>query len=221
MSVRCVVLLGGSFDPVHVGHTALARYFCTLLQPDELRLIPAGQPWQKPSMVTPAEHRIAMLRAAFRDWVVPVVIDTQEVQREGPSYAVDTLRALRSALGDAASLIMLLGADQLQNLHTWRDWQDLFELVNVGVGARPGYPISAGALSTELASEFLRRRAPAAQLRASPCGLAYIAQDLNFDVSSTTIRAAFAAHDERALGALLPAPVLDYAQQHHLYQTAN
>ena len=92
---RCILLLGGSFDPVHEGHIGLARYFCTLLHPDELRLIPAGRPWQKPEMSTAPEHRIAMLRLAFADWVVPVQIDTQEIERDGPSYAVDTLRTLR------------------------------------------------------------------------------------------------------------------------------
>ena len=72
---RCVLLLGGSFDPVHAGHVALARYFSALLHPDELRLLPAGQPWQKPGLRTPASHRIAMLHEAFADWATPVVID--------------------------------------------------------------------------------------------------------------------------------------------------
>ena len=73
---RCILLLGGSFDPVHVGHVGLARYFCTLLHPDELRLIPAGRPWQQPGLATPSEHRIAMLELAFADWMVPVYMDT-------------------------------------------------------------------------------------------------------------------------------------------------
>ena len=128
MTERCVLLLGGSFDPVHQGHIALARYFCALLHPDELRLIPAGRPWQKPELTTPPEHRIAMLQAAFSDWGVPIVIDSQEIEREGATYAIDTLRALRNELGDEVALVMLLGADQLLNLHTWRDWQKLFDL---------------------------------------------------------------------------------------------
>ena len=221
MSTRCIVLLGGSFDPVHLGHTSLARYFCTLLHPDELRLIPAGRPWQKPGMSTPALHRIAMLQHAFRDWLVPVVIDRQEIEREGPSYAIDTLRALRAEFGDDISLVLLLGADQLHNLHTWRDWQQLFDVAHLCVAARPGYRISDDTLNAAVTREFSRRRASPAQLRTTPYGLAYIAQDLAFNVSSTAIRTALAARDEPALNTLLPAPVLDYVQQHHLYQTAH
>ena len=138
-----MLLLGGSFDPVHYGHTAIARYFCALLHPDELRLLPAGQPWQKPDLATPAEHRIAMLKLAFADWSVPLVVDDQEVKRDGISYAVDTLAALRHALGRRVALVMLIGADQLRNLHTWRDWQKLFDLANLCVATRPGFDISA------------------------------------------------------------------------------
>ena len=136
-----MLLLGGSFDPVHAGHVALARYFSTLLHPDELRLLPAGRPWQKPDMSTPATDRIAMLKLAFDPWLVPVVIDEQEVSREGPSYAVDSLRALREEFGEDAAIVMALGADQLLNLHTWRDWPQLPK-------ATPAAPSSASKGST-------------------------------------------------------------------------
>ena len=65
MTRRCVVLLGGSFDPVHYGHVALADYFVRLLAPDELRIIPAGNPWQKPRLQASAEDRVEMIRRAF------------------------------------------------------------------------------------------------------------------------------------------------------------
>ena len=219
-SERCFLLLGGSFDPVHNGHVGLARYFCTLLHPDELRLIPAGRPWQKPDMTTPAEHRIAMLRLAFADWVVPVQIDTQEIERDGPSYAVDTLREVRNALGEAASLVWVIGADQLLNLHTWHQWRALFTLTNLCIAARPGYELSREALDTEVAAEIVRRQASPSQLRASAAGLCFIATHLAMEVSSTALRGALS--DGQILPEQqrqLPAPVLDYIQQHHLYQT--
>ena len=219
MTERCVLLLGGSFDPVHQGHIALARYFCALLHPDELRLIPAGRPWQKPELTTAPEHRIAMLRDAFSDWVVPVIIDTQEIEREGATYALDTLRALRSELGDEVALVMLLGADQLVNLHTWRDWQKLFDLANFCVATRPGFDISAEALNHAVAEALIRRRASPTKLRATPHGLVYLANDLAMAVSSTAVRQALAEDNPQALEGLLPPPVLDYIQHHHLYQT--
>ncbi len=219
MTERCVLLLGGSFDPVHQGHIALARYFCALLHPDELRLIPAGRPWQKPELTTSPKHRIAMLRAAFSDWVAPIVIDTQEIEREGATYAIDTLSSLRNELGDEVALVMLLGADQLLNLHTWRDWQKLFDLANLCIATRPGFEIPAEALDSSVAAALLRRQASPAQLRATPHGLIYIAHDLAMAVSSTTVRQALAENNPPVLEGLLPPPVLDYIQHHHLYQT--
>ena len=217
---RCILLLGGSFDPVHDGHVGLARHFCTQLHPDELRLIPAGRPWQKPGMRTASEHRIAMLKLAFADWVVPVNIDTQEIAREGPSYAIDTLRTIRKAVGDQASLVWAMGADQLLNLHTWHQWQALFSLTNFCIAARPGYQLSREGLDADVASEIVRRQANPGQLRGSAAGLCFVATNLALDVSSSALRTALS--DRRTLSelqGLLPAPVLDYIQQHHLYQT--
>jgi nicotinate-nucleotide adenylyltransferase len=215
-----VLLLGGSFDPVHSGHVGLARYFCTLLHPDELRLIPSGRPWQKPDMVTPAVHRIAMLHAAFDGWPTPICIDEQEIRREGPSYMIDTLRSLRSELGRDVSLALIMGADQLINLHTWHDWTALFNEAHLCIAARPGFTTDDAALDKAVAAQINRRLASADQLRQTPSGLVFIATQLALDVSSTKIREAIAGSGvsgERA--DLLPVPVLDYIQQHHLYQT--
>ena len=217
MSVRSVLLLGGSFDPVHSGHVGLARYFCTLLHPDELRLIPSGRPWQKPDMVTPAVHRIAMLRAAFDGWPTPICIDEQEIRREGASYMIDTLRSLRGELGRDVSLALIMGADQLINLHTWHAWSALFDEAHLCIAARPGFTKDDAALDKAVAAQITRRLASAEQLRQTPSGLVYIATHLVLDGSSTQIREAIAGSGNAA--DLLPERVLDYIQQHHLYQT--
>ena len=212
-----MLLLGGSFDPVHSGHVGLARYFCTLLHPDELRLIPSGRPWQKPDMTTPAVHRIAMLHAAFDGWPTPICIDEQEIQREGPSYMIDTLRDLRIKSGRDVSLALILGTDQLMNLHTWHEWPALFDEAHLCIAARPGFTMEEAALDKAVAAQINRRLASADQLRETPSGLVCIATQLALAVSSTTIRKAIAQNDNTE--GLLPGPVLDYIQQHHLYQT--
>jgi nicotinate (nicotinamide) nucleotide adenylyltransferase len=144
---RCIALLGGSFDPVHHGHVALAELFARLLRPDELRLLPAGQPWQKANgLQASAAERVAMLELAFASSPAPVTIDTREIARHMPTYTVETLRELRAELGPDASIVFLMGADQLQKLDTWRDWTDLFGLANFGVAARPGYRLDDAAL---------------------------------------------------------------------------
>jgi nicotinate-nucleotide adenylyltransferase len=212
---KCIALLGGSFDPVHRGHLALATTFTGLLRADALRVIPA-RPWQKSSLHATDAQRIAMLQLAFADSQVPVVIDTQELERDGATYTVDTLRALRAELGDAVSLVFLIGADQLQRLDTWRDWHALFELANLGVAARPGFSLADAALPPAVVQELALRRASPEQLRATPCGLVNVAPSLAVDVSATEIRSALCQGNNA--NAFLPLVVLDYIQQHHLYK---
>ncbi|WP_414691425.1 nicotinate-nucleotide adenylyltransferase [Noviherbaspirillum sp.] len=212
---RCIALLGGSFDPVHNGHLALGSYFGKLLVPDELRVIPAGQPWQKQGLQTAPAHRAEMARLAFGQMAVPVVIDEQEIRREGATYTIDTLRALRDELGPRASITLLIGADQLQQLQTWKDWRALFNYANICAASRPGFSMDAAHVAPEVAQEFARRAATPAQIRGTPAGLAYLATNLAVDISATQIRAALERGADA--GALIPAGVLDYIKQHHLY----
>lgn len=214
-----VLLMGGSFDPVHAGHVAIAGYFVKLLGPDLLRLVPAADPWQKGALHASAADRIAMLELAFAAQPVPVVIDDQEIQRRDGSYTVDTLRALRAELGPQAALAWIIGADQLERLHTWREWRTLFDLAHFCVASRPGHDADAdaGQVTPEVANEFKRRRATAAQLRDCAHGLALFASNLSFDLSSTEVRAALKRGERPAQA--LPGTVLDYIGQHHLYQS--
>ena len=90
----CVALLGGSFDPVHHGHVALAALFSELLKPSQLRIVPAGSPWQKSGLHANAAQRIAMLELAFRDAKLEVAIDCQEVARGAPTYTIAPINIL-------------------------------------------------------------------------------------------------------------------------------
>lgn len=211
----CVALLGGSFDPVHHGHVALAALFARLLQPDQLRIIPAGNPWQKAALRASAADRVAMLELAFADARLPITLDRQEIERATPTYTVDTLRNVRAELGPEASIVFLMGADQLRQLDTWRDWRTLFELAHIAVAARPGYELTAAALPIAVATELQQRLATPAQLRNQPSGHAYLAQTLDVDISATQVRAALQRGEQA--NSLMSAVVLDYIQQHNLY----
>ena len=212
----CVALLGGSFDPVHHGHVALAALFSSLLQPDELRIIPAGSPWQKSSLQTRAEDRVAMLELAFRAARLPVTLDLQEVERGAPSYTVDTLRNVRAELGPQASIVFLMGADQLRNLDSWHAWRTLFDLAHIGVAARPGYALDAAQLPPAVLEELTPRLGSLAQIRNTPSGLAYLAETLDVDISATQIRASLQRGEQA--NSLISPVVLDYIQQHNLYK---
>jgi nicotinate-nucleotide adenylyltransferase len=217
----CVALLGGSFDPVHRGHVALAGLFARMLQPDELRIMPAGRPWQKAGLLASDADRVAMLELAFAGAGFPVTIDTREIERQTPTYTVETLRELRAELGPDTSIVFLMGADQLQKLDTWREWQSLFELTNFGVAARPGYSLVEAGLPPAVAEELARRKATPEEVRASPAGRVCLAHTLAVDISATRVREALRAGGEPGsdISACLAPQVLDYIQQHNLYKS--
>ena len=212
----CVALLGGSFDPVHHGHVALAALFAELLEPNQLRVIPAGNPWQKNGLQASAEDRVAMLELAFREAALDVTIDRQEIERATPTYTIETLRAVRAELGPDASIVFLMGADQLQHLDSWREWRALFDYAHIGVGARPGFALAEAALPPAVAQEIAVRQGSLEQLRTTPSGRVYLAEALAVDVSATQIRSALQRGEQA--NSLISPVVLDYIQQHNLYK---
>lgn len=213
---RCVALLGGSFDPVHQGHVALADYFVDLLKPDELRVIPAGNPWQKHGLQASGPDRMAMVQRAFSAQQVAVNIDQQEILRSSATYTIDTLRAIRQELGPDISIVFLMGADQLQHLNTWQEWQKMFDYAHICAASRPGFAMDAANVPSDITQEFASRAATPEQIRTTSQGLAYLAPNLAVDISATDIRAAL-QRGERPVSQL-PSGVLDYIEQHHLYK---
>lgn len=204
-------LLGGTFNPIHVGHLALARAARVALQLDAVRLIPTGQPWQKGPGITPATHRLAMTQLAARaePWLS---VDNREVLRSGLTYTVDTLAELRAQEGGAAALILLLGSDQLRNLATWYRYERLLELAHIAVTQRGLFSL------TDLPSavEALMQRHGRDALPDEPCGSIVFFRMPAVPVSATVLRQQLAA-GERPIE-LLPDGVLDYIDRHGLYR---
>ena len=219
-----VGIFGGTFDPIHNGHLALARRFVELLRLTELVLLPAGQPWQKAGVSAP-EHRLAMTRAAAASLVldgVQVIIATDEIDRQGDTYTVDTLARWREREGADASLALLIGADQLVRLDSWRDWKRLFDYAHLCVETRPGFDVLT--VPAAVAAEIAARTAPPSVLQTTPNGSLLIDELLFVDVSATgireQIRATLLAQAAGRTGARsqVPPAVWDYIVQHHLYQ---
>ena len=114
-------VFGGTFDPVHIGHLILAEAAREQLQLDRVRFVPAGDPWRKSHLdVTPAQHRLAMVRLAVANNQA-FEVDDCEVVREGHSYTVDTLRLMRRGLGPEDELYLIVGEDALADMPNWRD----------------------------------------------------------------------------------------------------
>lgn len=219
-------LLGGTFDPPHRGHLALAQHLCQVCRLDELILIPAGQPWQKTRQITAANHRLAMtelaaehLRQTLRDdgCNTVVKVDTLEMVRSGPSYAVDTVQALREQFGVQACLVWLMGYDQWLGLPTWHQWERLFECVNLAIATRPGY--NAQSQSAKLLTVATERLTTPTLLQSSPYGKIIFDTQLVEEVSSTALRTHLAhSHYSAEVAAQLPATILQYISAHALYR---
>lgn len=194
---RRVGLLGGSFDPVHNAHLALAHAALQALQLDEVRWVPTGQPWQKLSAgrsVSDAVHRVAMLELAlageprFR-------LDRIELERSGPSYMIDTVLALHQR-EPGTTWVLLIGQDQHARLHTWHRWHELLAQVELAVARRPGTTATAH-------PDVLRHPAGAVPLPL-------------LDVSSSDIRHRVATGQD--ISALVPPQVARYIESHGLYR---
>jgi nicotinate-nucleotide adenylyltransferase len=197
--VKRIGLFGGSFDPVHTGHLALARAAVQALGLDELHWIPAGRPWQKDRRLAGAEHRAEMVALAIAG-EPRFTLDRSELDRDGVSYTLHTVRLLQEATPDA-QWFLLIGADQYANLHTWHGWQDLLRRVTLVVAARNG-----------------QAPAPDAVLAHVPHHV-HIVPMPPVPASSTDIRERRARGESAAsmVPHLLPAAVADYLDRHELY----
>ena len=127
--------MGGSFDPIHRAHVALGEIALAHLKLDEVRWVPVGVPWQKARQLAPAVHRVAMVKLATAH-EPRFVVDTIEIDRGGPSYTIETFRALRERAPEATEWFLIIGQDQYANLPTWHGWEELLEGLTLAVARR-------------------------------------------------------------------------------------
>jgi len=191
---RRVGLLGGTFDPVHLAHVALAHAALDVFDLHELRWVPAGRPWQKAHHITAAEHRLAMVQLAI-EGEPRFGIERIEIEREGASYTLDTVRTLQQREPDN-ELFLIIGQDQYAGLHSWDRWQELLARVTLAVANRPGV---AAAVDPQVMAQ---------PHRAVPLPM--------LDISSTDIRQRVAGGLD--ISTLVPHAVARYIDQHRLYQ---
>lgn len=188
---RRVGLLGGTFDPPHVGHLVVAESARVDLGLDQVRLLVAGDPWMKRT-VTPARHRIEMARLAVGD-DQHLAVDARETGRDGPTYTVDTLEQLHVEEPDT-EWCFLLGADAAARLGEWHRSSDALALARFVVVARPGHALPA---DSPIGAGVERLTVP------------------QLEVSSTGLRARYA--EDRATRYLVPERVDWYVRRHRLY----
>jgi nicotinate-nucleotide adenylyltransferase len=190
---RAIGLLGGTFDPPHIGHLAAAVSVRHALGLDEVLLVPAGDPWQKTGTraITPAPLRMEMVAAAAGG-LDGIRASDVEVRRPGPSYSVDTVASLRE-VDPSLDVTLVLGRDAAAGLVTWHRYEDLLALARLAIVDRGGEPpvLPPGTDSVVVPMPRL-------------------------DVSSTDLRARVASG--APLDVLVPAAVIDVIERHGLYR---
>lgn len=187
--------MGGTFDPIHLGHLVTAEQARADLKLDEVVFLPAGQPWQKEE-TTPAEHRYLMTVLATAENPA-FSVSRIEIDRAGETYTIDTLRAFRGELPED-HLFFITGADAIVNILTWKDAQECLELADFVAATRPGHRLTS-LEGTGLRDQVILLDVPA------------------LAISSTDVRERFSSG--RPVRYLIPRQVEEYARKYGLYGT--
>ena len=196
MDLKRIGLLGGSFDPIHKAHVALALAAFEQLKLDQVQLLPAAQPWQRNTLGASTEDRLAMAELAAQDHPA-LHVNPVEILRGGPTYTIDTVRDLPAG----TQYYWILGSDQLRNFCSWNDWQEILEYVELAVAQRPGSTLETPrALQAEL--NRLQRRLHQIDF-------------LPMSISATDIRERVQRGDN--ISALVPEEVAQYIDKKRLY----
>jgi nicotinate-nucleotide adenylyltransferase len=207
-----IILFGGSFDPIHSGHLAVARQVFETFKPTELRFLPCGQhAFSKPIQAS-ASDRLAMLTRALMDEPSPFLIENDDIQKEATSYTIDTLKQVRKTLLPNESLAFIIGQDLLPHLDEWKEWKHLLNYAHLIVVSRkndlPLHPALSDYVAQHTTSDYKH-------LKDTPAGKIYFLDIPLVNLSSSEIRA------QLALGKIpdgvLPEKVRAYIRKHSLY----
>ena len=177
-------IFGGTFDPIHYGHLRTAFEMLQALRFAAVRFVPSGDPPHRGRTYASAALRLEMVRAATAR-ETSFVVDDCELRRDGPSYSVDTLAAIRRQ-NPAASLSLILGMDAFLGLTSWHRWEEILELAHIVVAHRPGWRAPDIGPLGELISEHGTHRID--DLHEQPANRIYIHAVTQLEISSTEIR---------------------------------
>ena len=167
--MRRVGVMGGTFDPIHHGHLVAASEVQSWFGLDEVVFVPTGQPWQKShKTVSPAEHRYLMTVIATAS-NPRFTVSRVDIDRDGPTYTVDTLRDLHRVYGEGVEFYFITGADALADIFTWRNAEDLFALAHFVGCTRPGFAMEQSSLTNIPTDRVTLLEIPALSISSTEC----------------------------------------------------
>jgi nicotinate-nucleotide adenylyltransferase len=204
-------ILGGMFDPVHIGHLRTALAAQQEFSLDEVRLIPCHHPVHKEEPEVSAQHRIEMLHKATKA-EKRLLVDVRECMRSGPSYMIETLDSLHTEYPHDR-LFLLMGADAYNKLEGWKDWQKLFELAHIIIITRPGWVIKP----SQLINEYCEHRSVSSfsEMCQSKTGKVLAYSFIPLMIASSEIRKLL--KENKSVRYLIPNKVIKYIKKHKLY----
>ena len=205
-------VFGGTFDPVHFGHLRTALEIKEHLALAQVRLVPCRRPPHRETPAATAEQRLIMLRTAVQNEPA-IIIDSQELLREGPSYSVDTLAAIRKETGQRTPICLIVGMDAFAGLEAWHQWRTLFDLAHIVVMQRAGIKPTLPKTLTEFVED--KTAQTVSVLHANPSGCLLFQTVIQLDISATRIRRII--EEGRNPRWLLPDSVLQLIKEQHLY----
>lgn len=210
---KAIGILGGTFDPVHHGHLRMALEVYQQLGLQEVRLIPLYIPPHRRSTIANPGQRLTMLEIAVKNKKM-FIIDDCEITREGTSYTIDTVKALRRQYNDQ-SICLIMGMDAFQSINTWRQWDHLLDYVHFVIVDRPGSEVKLK--QKEVANLYSTHVTRDNRLINDRPSGSILKLDLPvLDIASTRIRDLIAAN--RSIDYLVPEPVVTYIENESLYQ---
>lgn len=223
---RRVALYGGTFDPVHAGHSGVARGLLRLFALDEVLFIPAYvAPHKRERRVSPAHDRYAMLALAtqgeerFR-------VSAVELSAPERPYTVETLSGFRERAGQTTRLFFVMGADSWEEITTWREWERVLTLTDTIVVTRPGYELPTAHVTGEIRRRVVdargrTREEVGVELEKSEGPRVFLTDASNVEASATEVRAAVERGELGRLDALVAPAVAEYIKKYGLYRGAD
>ena len=199
-----IVVIGGSFDPVHFGHIRPAIKLASFDEVDEVRLIPCSVNPDKEATVASPKQRLDMLNLIKHD---KLTVDTREIEKGGVSYTIDTIKSLREELGEKDPLAFVLGMDTFSTIDQWHNAKDLAELMHLIVLHRPNELLGQSKMWTQVSN--------IKELLTAPSGMSMFFDNESTDISSTSIRNMLAQQQQPKF--MFPGTVWEYIRRNQLY----